>query len=58
METGLFNLHFCDQKKPPVGCGYYYIVTHGAMSHTAFRTKKELKTWLRLVGLKIGKRNG
>jgi hypothetical protein len=51
-----FILHIADKSKPPIGCGYYYIVTHGAYSHTAFRTKRALKVWLKQTGLKIGKR--
>jgi len=52
-----YYLYLHPQNLPAVGCGYYYIVSHGAFSHTAFRTKKALKTWLSQTGLKIGKRN-
>ena len=55
--AGNFNLCFHDQKKEAVGCGYYYTVTCGAMSHTAFRTKKALKVWLNQTGLKMSKRS-
>lgn len=33
--------------------GYKYLVTLGAYSHTAFRTKKGLKRWLKDFGFKI-----
>lgn len=47
----------CDKKKPPVGCGYYYLVrANGSMAHTAFRHKHELKRWMKDRGLKVGKR--
>jgi hypothetical protein len=51
-----YILTICDQNKPAIGCGYYYIVTKGAMSHTAFRTKRALKIWLKDSGLTLGKR--
>lgn len=53
------NIHVvvCDNKKPPVGCGYYYLVrSNGSMPHTAFRHKHELKRWMNDRGLKVGKR--
>lgn len=34
-------------------CGYWYIVTTGAMSHTAFRTAEGLKRWLAERNLKL-----
>lgn len=49
----------CDQKKPPVGCGYYYLVqSFACMAHTAFRYKHELKRWMKERGLKVGRRGG
>lgn len=36
-------------------CGYWYIVTNGAMNHTAFRTKAGLMRWLEERGLKLSK---
>lgn len=46
-----------DKKKPPVGCGYYYLVrANGSMAHTAFRHKHELKRWMKDRNLKVGKR--
>jgi len=51
-----WNLYFHPHNEKPVGCGYYYIVTNGAMSHTAFRTKIALKRWLNETGLKLGKK--
>ena len=38
------------------GCGYRYLITCGAMSHTAFRTHAGLRRWLDIVGLRIGTR--
>jgi len=58
INNGSLYLYICDQSKPAVGCGYFFLITTGAMSHTAFRTKKALKTWLKLTGLKIGRRSG
>jgi hypothetical protein len=60
MKTTYKNLHLFiqDSKKEPIGCGYYYIVTCGAMPHTAFRTKRAFKEWLSKTGLRIGKRTG
>lgn len=52
----MYNLYIHPSSLPAVGCGYYFIITKGAMSHTAFRTKKALNTWLSQTGLKIGKR--
>jgi hypothetical protein len=57
MEYSKLNLFIQDQTKKPIGCGYYYIVTNGGTSHTAFRTNKALKYWLKITGLKIGKRS-
>ena len=56
MEYNNLYLFIQDSEKKPIGCGYYYIVTCGAMSHTAFRTKKALKYWLKTTGLRIGRR--
>lgn len=50
------SLFIQDKSKKPIGCGYYYIVTNGATSHTAFRTKTALKYWLKITGIRIGKR--
>lgn len=52
----MYHLYLHPSNLPAVGCGYYYIVTKGCTSHTAFRTKKALKTWLNQTGLKIGHR--
>lgn len=51
-----WNLYIHPKNENPVGCGYYYLVTNGAMSHTAFRTKLALKTWLNITGLKLAGR--
>lgn len=45
-------------KDEPIGCGYYYIVTSGAASHTAFRTKIAFLNWLKQTGLKLDRRIG
>lgn len=34
-------------------CGYWYVVTTGAMSHTAFRTRRGLDKWLGELGLSL-----
>jgi hypothetical protein len=34
-------------------CSYWYTVTSGARAHTAFRSAKELMTWLSERGLKL-----
>lgn len=47
---------FADQTKPAIGCGYFFIVHNGWTSHTAFRTKRALRTWMKECGLKLGKR--
>jgi hypothetical protein len=48
------NLRLCslDQQHHEMTCGYWYTVTDGAMSHTAFRRRESLVQWLALVGLK------
>lgn len=57
-EYKSLSLTIVDRDKNPqgVGCGYYYLILSGGSSHTAFRTKTGLKGWLKLTGLKIGKR--
>lgn len=37
----------------PVGCGYHFTVTQGAMSFNAFRTLYDLHKWLKAYGLKV-----
>lgn len=49
------NLYIAEKNKP-VGCGYFYIITTSYLSHTAFTNREAFKKWLRLTGLKIGKR--
>ncbi len=55
-EFNKLQLFIQDKDKEPIGCGYYYIVTNGSGSHTAFRTKKALNVWLKNTAIKIGKR--
>ena len=55
--SGCWSLYIHPKTEKPVGCGYYYVITCGAMSHTAFRTKRALKLWLQNTGSKIGRRS-
>lgn len=56
MEINNLSLYIQDKKDLPIGCGYYYIIKSKSMSHTAFRTKEAFKTWLKITGIKIGRR--
>jgi hypothetical protein len=47
------DVQFC---KEPKGCGYHYVVTNGIRPHTAFQTRNEMRRWMRLFNLRIGKR--
>lgn len=57
-EYNSLMLCIVDRKKNSsgIGCGYFYLVTNGGSSHTAFRTRQELRTWLQMTGLKLAKR--
>jgi hypothetical protein len=46
-STKTHSKFYVDKLTEPRGCGYYFIVTKGAMSHTAFRTEQEYQAWLK-----------
>jgi hypothetical protein len=50
--TRYANLYLSCHKEE-IGCGYFYTVTNGATSHTAFRSMKALIDWLHLLNLEL-----
>ena len=55
MNEKINNLTLCsitqDQHKQT--CGYWYLIQHNGMAHTAFATKRGLYRWLMERGLKL-----
>lgn len=51
------SLHFYEKKDPKKlkEGAYRYIITNGAIAHTAFHTKEGLDRWLKDTGIKLSK---
>jgi hypothetical protein len=50
-EREYFHLTVCTEEYHKQTCNYWYIVTCGAMSHTAFTTEQQLQAWMDKKGL-------
>jgi hypothetical protein len=48
-----FHLQQCDKDMHRRTCNYWYLITHHAMSHRAFRDAGALHTWLAEQGLEL-----
>ena len=49
------SLRWCslDADQHAKTCGYWYVITDGAMSHTAFRTRESFLSWASRLGLDV-----